>query len=98
MHDNLHTRDHQFADQVSLILSSALGMLIVAWSNDLIITFIGIELMSLALYVVIGLGLEQRLSKEAAFKSFVLGSFGSAILLYGIALIYGTAESPFLPR
>lgn len=98
MHDNLHTRDHQFSEQVSLVLSSALGMMIIAWSNDLIVTFIGIELMSLCLYVVIGLGLEQRLSKESALKYFVLGSFGSAVLLYGIALIFGTAESTQLTK
>jgi NADH-quinone oxidoreductase subunit N len=98
MHDNLHTRDHQFAEQVSLVLSSAVGMMIIAWSNDLIVTFIGIELMSLSTYVVIGLGLEQKLSKEAAFKYFVLGSFASAVLLYGIALIYGTAETTLLSR
>ncbi len=98
MHDNLHTRDHQFAEQVFLILSSALGMMIIAWSNDLIVTFIGIELMSLSTYVVIGLGLEQKLSKEASFKYFVLGSFASAFILYGIALIYGTAETTMLTR
>lgn len=98
MHDNLHTKDHQFAEQVALVLSAAVGMLIVAWSNDLIVTFIGIELMSLAIYVVVGLGLEQRLSKEAAFKYFILGSFGSAVLLYGIALIYGTAETTFISK
>lgn len=98
MHDNLHTRDHQYAEQVSLVLSSVLGMMIVSWSNDLIITFIGIELMSLSTYVVIGLGLEQKLSKEAAFKYFVLGSFASAFILYGIALIYGTAETTMLTR
>lgn len=98
MFDNIQTKQHQFSEQLSLVLSATIGMLIVAWSNDLIVTFIGIELMSLALYVTIGLGEEQKLSKEAAFKYFVLGSFGSAILLYGISLIYGGAETVHLSR
>lgn len=98
MHDNIQTRDHQFAEQVSLLLSAIAGMFVVAWSNDLIVTFIGIELMSLSLYVLIGLGMEQKLSKESAFKYFVLGSFGSAFLLYGVALLYGATNSTMLTK
>lgn len=86
----------QFSEHVFLLLSACLGMLIIVWSNDLIVSFVGIELMSLAFYVLTGLSLEQKLSKEAAFKYFILGSFASAILLYGIALIYGTVQSTLI--
>ncbi|CAM6000332.1 unnamed protein product [Sphagnum balticum] len=69
------------------------GMLTLTSSNDLIVSFIGLEIMSIALYVLIGLGHEQQFSKEAAFKYFILGSFASAIFLYGIALVFGATGS-----
>lgn len=83
------TKSSQFSEYTFLILNSAVGMMILAWSNDLIVTFIGIELMSLCLYLLIALSNEERLSKEAAFKYFVLGSLASAIFLYGVAFIFG---------
>ncbi len=88
-HGNHATRGAQFSEHVFLVLSSVMGIMVIAWSNDLVLTFIGIELMSLAFYVLAGLSLEQRFSKEAAFKYFILGSFGSAFFLYGVALVYG---------
>ena len=84
---------NQLSEQVFLVLSSVVGMLILGWANDLMIVFVGMELMSLALYVLIGIGPEQKLTKEAAFKYFILGSFGSALFLYGVALIFGTTGS-----
>jgi len=95
--DSYSTNDKQFSEIMFLTLNCAIGMLTVAWSNDLIITFVGIELFSLALYVLIALSLEEKLSKEAAFKYFILGSFASAIMLYGISFIYGTVGSTYLP-
>ena len=71
-------------------------MALMVMSNNLIITFISMELMSLSLYLLIALSKEKLLSKEAAFKYFVLGSLGSAIFLYGIAFIYGGAGSTSL--
>jgi NADH-quinone oxidoreductase subunit N len=82
----------QLSEQVFLVINAAVGMLILIWSNDLISVFVGMELMSLALYVLVGLSHEQKLSKEAAFKYFILGSLGAALFLYGTALIFGTAE------
>lgn len=96
--ENLATQNKQFSEYVFLLLNSMVGMMIVAWSNDLMTLFIGIELMSLCLYVLIALSSEERLSKEAAFKYFVLGSFASAIMLYGMAFIYGTAGTTELPK
>ena len=90
---NPATKSEQFSEHVFLVLSACMGMLVIAWTTDLIVAFIGIELMSLAFYVLCGLSIEQKISKEAAFKYFILGSFGSAIFLYGVALIYGTVGS-----
>ncbi len=94
--ENLATKTGQFSEFVFLLLNAAIGMLVVIWSNDLIIAFIGIEMMSLCLYVLIALSREERLSKESAFKYFVLSSFASAIMLYGFAFIYGSVGSTYL--
>jgi NADH-quinone oxidoreductase subunit N len=88
-YDNIATRGRQFTEYCFLLMSAVVGMIILIMSNDLIVTFIGIETMSLCLYILVAMSKEQILSKEAAFKYFVLGSFASAIFLYGVALIYG---------
>ena len=96
-YEHVATRGRQFTEFCFLMMSSAIGMLVLIMSNDLIVTFIGIETMSLCLYILVAMSKEQVLSKEAAFKYFVLGSFASAIFLYGIALIYGTVGSTYFP-
>lgn len=96
--DHVATRGRQFAEFVFLMLNSVLGMIILIMSNDLIVTFIGIETMSLCLYILCAMSKEDVLSKEAAFKYFVLGSFASAIFLYGVAFIYGTVGSTYFPE
>lgn len=96
MKDNLSITRNQFSEAVFLVLNASIGMILFCWSNDLIVSFIGIELMSLCLYVLIALSEEERLSKESAFKYFVLGSFASAILLYGISFIYGSSGTTSL--
>ncbi len=93
MYDHPATQGDQYAELVFLTLSSVLGMLILVSAYDLLVLFIGLETMSLSLYLMIGMSHEQRYSKEAAFKYFVLGSFASAILLYGIAFLFGTVGS-----
>ncbi len=97
-YDSVVTKGYQFAEFMFLMLSSAIGMLTLALSNDLIVSFIGIELMSLCLYILVAMSKESILSKEAAFKYFVLGSFASAIMLYGVSFIYGTVGSTYLPQ
>lgn len=87
--DNVNTRGASFAEHVFLVLLSLGGMMVLVSANDLMVSFVGLELMSIALYILIGIGHEQVLSKEAAFKYFILGSFASAVFLYGIALAYG---------
>lgn len=96
-YDHAATRGRQFAEFCFLLTSSAIGMLILIMSNDLIVTFIGIEMMSLCLYILVAMSKEAVLSKEASFKYFVLGSFASAIFLYGVAFIFGTVGSTYFP-
>lgn len=84
-------RKSQISEYLFLYMNSLLGMSILIASNDLIVTFIGLELMSLSLYMLITMNREPHDSKESAVKYFVLGSVASAILLYGISLIYGSA-------
>ncbi|WP_111766572.1 NADH-quinone oxidoreductase subunit NuoN [Nakamurella deserti] len=77
-----------------LALFATGGMLIFPASADLITLFVGLEVLSLPLYLMCGLARRRRLiSQEAAVKYFLLGAFASAILLYGIALLYGYAGS-----
>lgn len=91
MYENPSTNGKQFSEYVFLTLSSAIGMIILICAVDLLTLFVGLELMSLPLYLMIAMSHEQKLSKESAIKYFVLGSFASAILLYGIALTLGSA-------
>lgn len=91
MYENPATNGKQFSEFVFLTLSSALGMIILICAVDLLTLFVGLELMSLPLYLMIAMSNEQKIAKESAIKYFVLGSFASAILLYGIALTLGSA-------
>lgn len=72
-----------------LLLFSALGMMLLASALDFIVLFVALELMSLAVYVLVGFRRADRRSNEAAMKYFILGSAASAVLLYGTALLYG---------
>ena len=76
-----------------LILSSVLGMLIMISSNDLIVFYMGLELQSLALYVLATFNRDQLKSSEAGLKYFVLSALSSGLLLYGCSLIYGFSSS-----
>ena len=76
-----------------LILSSVLGMMIMINSNDLIVFYMGLELQSLALYVLATFNRDQIKSSEAGLKYFVLSALSSGLLLYGCSLIYGFTGS-----
>jgi NADH-quinone oxidoreductase subunit N len=79
-----------------LLLLATFGMMILAAARDLIIVFLGIELMSIAIYVLVGINRRKERSAEGAIKYFLLGAFSTAFLLYGIALVYGaTGETNF---
>ena len=81
-----------------LILLATLGMMLMAAGNELIIVFLGLELMSLSLYVLAGYFRESPASSEAGMKYLLLGAFASAFFLYGIALIYGAAGTTNIPE
>lgn len=72
-----------------LVLLATAGMMLLAAARDLMIVFLGIELMSIAVYVLAGLNRRSARSAEAALKYFLLGAFSTGFLLYGIALVYG---------
>ena len=76
-----------------LILSSILGMMVMISSNDLIVFYIGLELQSLALYVLASFKRDQLKSSESGLKYFVLSALSSGLLLYGCSLIYGFSGS-----
>ena len=80
-----------------LILLATLGMMLMAAGNELIIVFLGLELMSLSLYVLAGYFRESPASSEAGMKYLLLGAFASAFFLYGIALIYGGVGTTSVP-
>ena len=83
---------------VTLVLLSATGAIVMAQGNDLIVIFLGLEILSIALYGMVGFRLRDGLSREAAFKYFILGGFSSAVFLYGIALVYGATGSTNLVK
>jgi NADH-quinone oxidoreductase subunit N len=72
-----------------LILFASSGMMLLAAARDLMIVFLGIELMSVSVYALAGLNRRSERSAEGALKYFLLGAFSTAFLLYGIALVYG---------
>ena len=72
-----------------LVLFAAAGMLWLAGGDDMMVLFLGLEVMSVAVYVLAGYARGNLLSGEAALKYFLIGAFASAFLLYGIALTYG---------
>ena len=74
----------------ALLCLSTLGMIFMAAANDLMMIFLGLELMSIALYVLAGFRKNRFESNEAALKYFLLGAFATGFLLYGMALVYGT--------
>lgn len=83
----------QFEEKLFLLLNSAIGLIVMLWANDLLLMFIGLEYASLSLYVLILLSRNSALSREAAIKYFLLGSFLSVVLLYGLSFIYGSVGS-----
>ncbi|MGH3265121.1 MAG: NADH-quinone oxidoreductase subunit N, partial [Trebonia sp.] len=82
-----------------LLLFAVSGMLVFPVSNNLLVMFVALEVLSLPLYLMAGLARRRRLlSQEASLKYFLLGAFASAFFLYGVALLYGYANSVDLPH
>jgi NADH-quinone oxidoreductase subunit N len=77
----------------ALVLFATVGMMLMAAANDLMVFFLGLETMSIAVYVLTGMFRTDSRSSEAAMKYFLMGAFATGFLLYGIALIYGATGS-----
>ncbi len=82
--------DINHGEYYALLLLATAGMMLLVASTDLITLFLGLELMSIPIYVLAGFDRRRLRSNESALKYFVVGSFASGILLYGMALLYGT--------
>ena len=91
--DYLRRENLDHAEYYALLLFATAGMLVMAGSNELMMIFIGLEILSIATYVMAGFRRTDLRSNEAALKYFLLGSFASAFFLYGVALIFGAAGS-----
>jgi len=99
-HDSLDTRSKSASrdslEPYALMLTAALGAAVMVSANDLLAVFLGIEILSLSLYVLAASDRRRAASQEAGLKYFILGGFASAFLLYGIALVYGkTGQTNF---
>jgi NADH-quinone oxidoreductase subunit N len=81
-----------------LLLFATLGMMLMAGGDDLMVIFLGLELMSVSVYVLAGINRRSPAAAEAALKYFLLGAFASGFLLYGIALVYGATAATNLTQ
>ncbi len=84
-------------EHYSLMVFSAAGMLIMASANDLMVLYLGLELMALSVYCLVGMNKRDELASEAAMKYFLMGGFASAILLFGMSLVYGLTGTTNIP-
>lgn len=91
--DYVARRRLQAGEYYSLILFAVVGMMFMASARDLMIVFLGLELMSMAVYALAAFNRRDLRSAEAGLKYFLLGAFASGFLLFGIALVYGAAGS-----
>ncbi|HVH10057.1 MAG TPA: NADH-quinone oxidoreductase subunit N [Gemmatimonadales bacterium] len=81
-----------------LLLCATVGMMLMAGGEDLMVVFLGLELMSISVYVLAGINRRDPASAEAALKYFLLGAFASGFLVYGIALVYGATGTTTLTQ
>ncbi len=86
---HFHAERVRPAEYYSLLLLASTGMMLTASAAEFLVLYLGLELMSLCAYVLVGITRDKAVSNEAAMKYFLLGSFASVLLLYGISLVYG---------
>lgn len=89
----LQRDDSEYDEFYTLLVSSVAGMMLLAHSNNMVVTFVGVELMSISFYVMAGFFRRDLRSIEAALKYFLLGAFATGFLVYGMALVYGSTAS-----
>jgi NADH-quinone oxidoreductase subunit N len=85
-----------YGEYYILVQSSVLGMMLMAGAKDLLVIFLGLEIMSVSFYVLAGLNRKKLTANEASLKYFLLGAFATGFIVYGIALIYGSAQTTSL--
>jgi len=93
----LTLQDTNYGEYYALLLFALSGMIIMVSSQDLIVIFLGLEVLSISSYALAGLRRSDEKSSEAAIKYFLLGSFASAFLVFGIALLFGATQSTSIP-
>jgi NADH-quinone oxidoreductase subunit N len=86
---HLNAEPVPLAEYYALLLLASAGMMLAASAADFLILYLGLELMTLCSYILVGITRDKVMSNEAAMKYFLLGSFASTLLLYGISLVYG---------
>ena len=89
---------HAYGEVYALILFATVGMITLGTANNLVTIFVGLETMSICLYVMTGLMREDVGATESALKYFLLGAFATGFFLYGIALLYGATGTMYLPE
>ena len=89
---------HDHGEVYALLLYATVGMLMLAASNNMVSIFLGLETMSVCLYILTGLVREDEGAVESALKYFLLGAFSTGFFLYGIALMYGATGTMVLPE
>ncbi len=85
--------DIEVGEYYALLMFALVGMMVMAAATDLIVIFLGLEIMSISVYILVGSWRTQPRANEAALKYFLLGAFSTGFLLYGIALIWGATGS-----
>ncbi len=88
--------EHHYPEVYSLIIFSLAGAVVMVSFNNLLMLFLGLEILSLSLYVLAGTRKKDLLSNEAAMKYFLMGAFSTGFLLFGIAMLYGATGSFYL--
>lgn len=94
----LNKIEHAYGEVYALILFATVGMILLATANNLVSIFVGLETMSITLYIMTGLVREDEGATESALKYFLLGAFSTGFFLYGIALLYGATGTMYLPE
>ena len=89
---------HAYGEVYALIMFATVGMITLGTANNLVTVFVGLETMSVCLYIITGLIREDEGATESALKYFLLGAFSTGFFLYGIALLYGATGTMYLPE
>ncbi len=89
---------HNYGEVYALLLFATAGMITLGTANNLVMIFVGLETMSVCLYILTGLIRDDEGGIESALKYFLLGAFSTGFFLYGIALLYGATGTMYLPE